>query len=225
MGNVCSTCEDGKKRPSGLPAEVVPEVVLQALQQLKEQPEAQQKLNDVVNASLKDVFSFAARPPTISPENFKPTQSEQSFTNGSYYQGQMVEKKKYGHGRYISKEGRIYEGQWSNDKCDGKGHLKDLESFYYGFWENGSKQGEGYEIWHQDGTVYIGDHLNSMKNGFGVYIWKDGTRYVGQFSNDVIEGEGVFYDTDGVYKGAFVDSLQQGQGVYSYNDGAVHKLN
>ncbi|CAD7964380.1 unnamed protein product [Amoebophrya sp. A120] len=217
MGNVCSACEDGKKRSAdgfSSEPEQIPQQVLDALKQLKDE-DGKNKLQEIINASRKNVFAN-------KPAEKDPSAAEQSFTNGSYYQGQMIDKKKWGQGKYISKEGRVYEGQWLSDKCDGKGSLKDLESFYYGFWQGGSKQGDGFEVWHADGTVYIGDHKSSMKNGFGVYIWKDGTRYVGQFANDVIEGEGVFYDTDGVYKGAFVDSLQQGSGTYSYNDGAVY---
>ncbi|CAD7957559.1 unnamed protein product [Amoebophrya sp. A25] len=234
MGNVCSSCEDGKRRGAeDMPPEELPDVVLDALKaspkadekkeatkdgekkvlnHVWEIPEAQARLQGIVDAARSGCFAQGQEPVAV----------ELAFTNGSYYQGQMVEKKKWGSGKYTSKEGRIYEGQWNNDRCNGKGHLKDLESFYYGFWANGSKEGEGYEIWHADGTQYIGQHSNSMKNGTGVYIWNDGTRYVGSFKNDVIEGEGVFHDRDGVYKGAFVDSLQHGYGTYTYTDGSVY---
>merc|ERR1712194_271910 len=125
-------------------------------------------------------------------------------------------------GGEIEKGVRAYSGQWMDDRCHGKGWFQDGESSYFGFWEKGQKSGQGFEVWHRDGTCYLGQHKQNNKWGQGIYSWEDGTRYTGEFEDDVISGQGVFVDAEGVYEGQFLRSLQHGRGVYKYAGGMVY---
>jgi len=54
-------------------------------------------------------------------------------------------------------------------------------------------------------------------HGFGVHLWKDGTVYVGQWRDDLKEGEGVYFYSDGhSYQGPFEGDERHGVGVYTY---------
>jgi len=179
-------------------------------------------------SGLIDLIKLAKQASNDIPVGYKTsstvvTAQSVTFANGSSYQGQMRNKKKHGEGKYVgSSSHRVYQGQWYDDRCDGKGFLLDGESSYYGFWKEGQKHGLGFEIWHRDGTCYIGHHLKNNKNGPGLYSWGDGTTYSGQFKQDVIQGDGVFFDSEGVYRGQFQNSLQHGEGYYKYHDGTTY---
>ena len=52
-------------------------------------------------------------------------------------------------------------------------------------------------------------------NGYGVYTWKDGRKYEGQFLNDCKHGYGVYEWADHrVYKGWWYEGKQYGLGSY-----------
>lgn len=209
--NMCCQCtEVGNSNEPQFPAPV-PGFVKDALAGMNDEDE---------RAQIRELINLPELP-ILPGENL--SLHEISFANGSTYSGTMKDRKKNGRGRYQGHEGRIYEGQWLNDRCHGKGWLRDADSDYYGFWFKGSKDGLGFEVWGADGTQYVGQHKENNKEGYGVYIWKDGTKYVGQFKDDVIYGTGVFHDQEGKYSGGFEDSLQHGEGKYEYNDGTVYE--
>ncbi len=41
-------------------------------------------------------------------------------------------------------------------------------------WKQGKKHGFGEELWKDDGTKYVGNHVMGNKHGKGKYIWQDG---------------------------------------------------
>lgn len=50
-------------------------------------------------------------------------------------------------------------------------------------------------------------------HGFGVYLWKNGDRYEGNYQNGVKEGIGkYFYASGPVYEGAWAQGVQHGRG-------------
>ena len=54
-------------------------------------------------------------------------------------------------------------------------------------------------------------------NGFGVYNWKDGRQYEGEFVNDKKHGKGKYKWANGkVYDGMWKDGKQHGDGEF-YN--------
>ena len=63
-------------------------------------------------------------------------------------------------GVYKWSDGRAYEGEWKNNKMDGKGDFS---------WADGRK--------------YSGEYVDDKKQGYGVFQWPDGRRYEGYWHN------------------------------------------
>ena len=70
--------------------------------------------------------------------------------------------KRKGLGTKVFRNGDRYEGEWSNDKANGKGR---------------------YE--HQDGDVYEGFWKDDMAHGQGLYTSANGSSYFGDWENDL----------------------------------------
>ena len=69
------------------------------------------------------------------------------------------------------KNGDKYEGDWKNDKFDGKG-IK--------YYRNGDK--------------YDGQWKNGQKNGYGIKYFKNGNKCEGFWKNGIIEIKGKLYE-------------------------------
>ncbi|XP_062411975.1 ankyrin repeat and MYND domain-containing protein 1-like [Sardina pilchardus] len=62
---------------------------------------------------------------------------------------------------------------------------------------------------------------DSGRNGFGVQQWPDGSRYEGEFKNDLKHGVGVYSWPNGeIYKGSFYKDYRHGKGTYTWPDGS-----
>eukprot|EP00347_Sterkiella_histriomuscorum_P008950 403343115 len=75
-------------------------------------------------------------------------------------------------------------------------------------------------------TVYSGqlDIKTQQKEGFGIQIWPDGSKYVGQWLRSKANAYGRFILADGdVYEGEWKDDKAHGYGIYHYADGAKYE--
>ena len=73
-----------------------------------------------------------------------------------------------------------------------------------------------YTNGYYDGDVNSSDE----RHGFGVYYFKNGNKYVGEWENDKRNGHGTFYRADGDrYEGNFVDGKANGHGTYYWAKG------
>ena len=62
-----------------------------------------------------------------------------------------------------------YEGNWLNDKREGKGIMKyNNGDIYDGDWENDKKVGNG-KMKYKNGDIYEGEWKDDKKNGYGKY--------------------------------------------------------
>jgi hypothetical protein len=56
---------------------------------------------------------------------------------------------------------------------------------YYGEWLNNKRHGFGIQVWNEKskhhGAVYIGQWENEMFEGYGIYFYPDGRRYEGKW--------------------------------------------
>ena len=52
------------------------------------------------------------------------------------------------------------------------------------------------EIKYDNGR-YVGQVVNGLKEGKGIYYWNDGDRYEGDWRNDKKEGKGIYYYNNG----------------------------
>lgn len=58
---------------------------------------------------------------------------------------------------------------------------------------------------------------------FGTYAYGNGTKYVGEFRNDMRNGKGTFTMPNGAsYAGEFVDNVRKGQGTFTWPNGAKY---
>ena len=52
-----------------------------------------------------------------------------------------------------------------------------------------------------------GEYQNGKRNGYGIYTWPTGKKYMGQFKNNNFHGEGELVYSDGsTRKGTFNDN-------------------
>lgn len=77
--------------------------------------------------------------------------------------------------------GRVYEGEFENDRKHGKGYEKfQSESIYDGMYINGKPEG-----------------INSSTPGYGKFVWGNGESYVGEWFNGMKHGQGKWSGSQG----------------------------
>ena len=98
-----------------------------------------------------------------------------SPTSGAIYHG-YIEKSgvKCGWGTQVWPDGGKYEGEWSNNRANGKG-----------------------QFWHADGDIYEGNWKDDKANGYGLYQHADGAKYLGEWKDDMQHGHGQETWADG----------------------------
>ncbi|CAL1148806.1 unnamed protein product, partial [Cladocopium goreaui] len=85
------------------------------------------------------------------------------------------------------------------------------------------KHGQGTYV-HSDGSKYTGDWLNDLQSGNGSEEWSDGATYSGQYLAGRKNGKGKYTWPNGSYfEGQFVDNDIHGYGVYVWTDGCIYK--
>ena len=66
-------------------------------------------------------------------------------------------------------------------------------------------------------SIYTGyiDPLNNQKHGHGTKVFKNGDKYVGEWSKDKATGKGKFWSSEGdYYEGYWLDGKANDYGVY-----------
>lgn len=97
-------------------------------------------------------------------------------------------------------------------------------SAYVGEFQNGLKNGFGkYRKSKESRTnMYEGQYFRDKKQGFGLFKWASGNVYKGQYKADEREGIGEMCWTDGsVYIGQWERGIQHGYGKMVFPDGTV----
>ena len=149
------------------------------------------------------------------------------YENG-LYEGIIIDGKREQDGIMFYKNGAKYEGEWKDDKKNGKGVF--TSAHYYNCRKNvGMKyegefrddKFEGYGITtYTNGDKYEGEWKNSKQYGKGTVTYFDGTKYSGEWKDGKFEGIGIFYLKNGEkYEGRFVNNKYNGYGKYYYING------
>ena len=116
------------------------------------------------------------------------------------YHGQAVGEIKDGYGICYYENGDKYDGNWKDNKKEGKG------SYFY----------------NEKGEVYKGNFCNDFPNGMGIYYFKNGDRYEGMFKDGKKHGEGtIIFSNGGKFKGEFKNDVKHGKGEYKNTLGQV----
>jgi hypothetical protein len=111
----------------------------------------------------------------------------------------------------------IFHGSCKNGLADGYGEVNGISS-YHGNFLAGMKHGKGIKLM-PNGDHYEGDFREDYRDGHGVYVWGDktkwaGDRYEGEYRRDLRHGWGVFQWGNGDrYEGAWLNDLRMGPSV------------
>lgn len=151
------------------------------------------------------------------------------------YTGFFDNMKPEGYGVKNLVSGSSYIGQFHEGKYNKTGtYYWDDGGRYIGTWQDGVRQGIGTEILPDGKTysneIYVNDDVDpniksggvngDVKNGWGVYIYENGTIYEGYFRKGMKDGYGKLTLTDGsIYQGQFAKDLYEGYGVLTEPDG------
>eukprot|EP00934_Nitzschia_sp_Nitz4_P002124 Nitzschia sp. Nitz4//scaffold341_size29662//15258//16685//NITZ4_008039-RA/size29662-processed-gene-0.27-mRNA-1//-1//CDS//3329548549//2124//frame0 len=139
------------------------------------------------------------------------------------YVGDWEMGKYHGHGTLTNPQGDVYEGPFIDGIKEGKGAnmtYHDGRSFK-GRYHLG-KMREGHLIF-ADGSYYEGLLENNKRSGFGLYKFKNGDQYEGQWKNDLMHGRGKMeWNLDGAwYNGDWEFGIQHGTGTEANPDGTI----
>uniref|UniRef100_A0A7S3N4F6 Uncharacterized protein n=1 Tax=Euplotes harpa TaxID=151035 RepID=A0A7S3N4F6_9SPIT len=83
---------------------------------------------------------------SFASEEAKPTYAVGSviWDNGEVYEGEFVDSKMAGFGRYVWPSGQVYEGQWLAGRMHGQGYMwMDSGDVYQGRFVDGRMAGPG----------------------------------------------------------------------------------
>lgn len=99
--------------------------------------------------------------------------------------------------------------------------------YYQGQWNEDKKNREGFGMLiEKDGTKYMGNFEDNQKSGYGVLIWPNNSYYEGEFCKGTISGLGRMYNINGqVLKGYFANGKLQGKGSEKWQDGIGYRGN
>ncbi len=162
------------------------------------------------------------------------------YSTGAVCTGEWKGDDKHGYSYYKYKEGskfKSYRGDFVSNKMTGSGTLLYTNGDkYIGKFDNAYFQGEG-TMYYANGTtesglweksIYKGKSNNTQTgcisgnctNGFGTWLYKNGSKYVGTFKNEQLDGEGTYTASSGdKYIGEFKLNTYHGQGTYFYETG------
>ena len=149
------------------------------------------------------------------------------YENG-IYEGIMLNDKREIKGTMIYSNGAKYEGQWRNDKKNGKGIFTSSHYFnckykvgmkYEGEFKDDKFDGHGVTS-YTNGDKFEGEWKNNKQYGKGVVSYFDGSKYDGEWKDGKFDGIGIFYLKNGEkFEGRFFDNKYNGYGKYYYNNG------
>lgn len=147
------------------------------------------------------------------------------LADGSQYTGAFKNGLFNGIGNCLYKDGSEYEGEWKNGLPHGKGlQIQSDGSSVFGRWV----KGELVESIPQSSLRFTQKSANKYGcisgdcvNGQGIYAFRSGALYIGEFQNGEIHGTGVCHYSDGSkYKGEWKHRYPDGKGTKTAIDGS-----
>jgi len=163
------------------------------------------------------------------------------YANGDKYEGEWDNDLKHGQGVYVWSDGEKYDGQWTDGKRTGygayywasgkvdKGYFK--EGTYIGTSNNSNTNNSGRgnlanNLINDNGSTNTNANTETgcvegnCTDGYGVYKWKSGEKYAGNWATDKRNGQGTNYYSNGDnFNGNWKDDLQHGYGTYMWANG------
>ena len=95
----------------------------------------------------------------------------ETWEDGSQFEGNYIDGRKEGKGKFLWMDGSFYEGDFNDNKLEGNGTYKWQDGrIYTGQWKDSQMQGIGKFIF-PDGKVYTGEMKNDHRHGIGKMEW------------------------------------------------------
>ena len=145
--------------------------------------------------------------------------AEYTYPDGTKYTGNYKKSKRSGTGTGINPYNQKYEGEWADDKYNGKGTwsmvgYQNSYQQYIGDFVNGERKGHG--ICTRSGYKYDGE-WNKFEEGFGTATYNDADTYTGMFVAGHQSGQGTLTKANGdKYTGTWLEgSLSAGTIVFA----------
>jgi len=160
--------------------------------------------------------------------------------NGEKYVGSMKNGSREGKGTYYFNSGEWYKGIWKKNMRNGEGtnYFPDGEK-YIGNWKNDKRHGYGTHtyldgkertgMWEKGRYVGTGNNnygciSGNCSNGYGVFRWKDGQKYVGTFKSGQRHGKGTnFWSDKRKYEGTWINGKMHGYGIETKDGSIINK--
>ena len=70
----------------------------------------------------------------------------------------------------------------------------------------------------EDGE-YTGEMLDTLPHGKGIFIYKNGDEYKGEFKKGMKDGNGYYKNKEGEYDGFWKNNKKDGHGKYTFKNG------
>ncbi len=140
------------------------------------------------------------------------------YSDGSVYDGDVVNCMKHGKGELKFEDGSEYKGEFINDQYSGKGkYTRKDGSGYEGEYKNGLYHGNGTLTVAGLGT-YTGGFQKGMKDGEGSFVYENGDSFKGTYRNDIrVEGVYKWNDGDSI-EGSFIGNMPSRTEKLIYTD-------
>ena len=147
-----------------------------------------------------------------------------AFPDGSKYEGEFKTGKADGWGTFFYTNGDRYIGNFKSNFSDGKGSIYHSDGKKtVGIWKRGEYIGNPAETTAatpEEAKSKLGCLRGDCENGSGVFAYRDGNRYVGQFKKSKPDGKGLMtYANREKYKGYWENGSYQGVGTLYAADG------
>ena len=115
---------------------------------------------------------------------------------------------------------KIIEIKKENKEAEQK-YIYENGDYYIGQSLNGLKHGKGIYYNKNNTILYEGDFVLNKIEGKGKYYWENGEYYIGEWLNGHRHGKGILYYKNNLikYEGDFVNGKYEGKGQYNYKNG------
>eukprot|EP01015_Nassula_variabilis_P029316 TRINITY_DN6275_c0_g1_i3.p1 TRINITY_DN6275_c0_g1~~TRINITY_DN6275_c0_g1_i3.p1 ORF type:complete len:329 (+),score=47.84 TRINITY_DN6275_c0_g1_i3:66-1052(+) len=153
--------------------------------------------------------------PIQEPSNVEYIQEK--YSDGSVYQGEKKNGVRHGKGKFYYADGGVYDGEWQIGYMDGFGTLyyPGNKIAYQGQFKNDKFNGKGvvynespvplngmldysnFDSLEDHWVKYEGTFVEDNKDGSGTLYLVNGEKFIGGFKDDMIHGKGVFQRLDG----------------------------
>jgi hypothetical protein len=140
------------------------------------------------------------------------------------YEGEWVNGKKHGHGKFSMADGSYYEGQFVGGEIDGHGfkYFASSQNVYSGEFAGGELHGQGV-MTYADGSTYEGEWQHNKRVGYGIFMSSDGSVYQGSYHDNKRHGQGILtYKNVESYDGNWVCDRRQGHGEWRTSNGDIY---